>query len=72
MCVPNLIPGFGGSDRPDPQPQPEPTRQDPNVAAAAEAERIRRAGARGRAATVLTSRDQFGDAPSLRKTVLGA
>lgn len=56
-----------------PAPPPEPPRRDdPEVTDAARRARLAAARSRGRAATILTgARGLTGDAPSVRKTLLG-
>ncbi len=54
-----------------PAPEP-PRRDDPEVTEAARRTRLAAAQARGRAATILTgARGLTGDAPAVRKTLLG-
>ena len=57
---------------PLPPPPPVPQRADPAVLEAAERSRLAAVRARGRAATILTgARGLTGDAPAVRKTLLG-
>jgi hypothetical protein len=57
---------------PLPPPPPPPSRDDPAVTEAARRARLAAAQARGRAATILTgARGLTGDAPVVRKTLLG-
>ena len=63
----------GGAPAPPPAPLPPPDRGDADVQLAARNERLRQAGTRGRASTVLTSGKGVTDeATPVKKTLLGS